>query len=189
MNWKSLFFRTVVPVLSLVFVFSCAKKEEAATENKPEGGEEVLSYVSDEVSFGLFFDSEGTSRTIKLKKDQKEFTGYLFVDLPPQTSIAAVQWKLELPEGVELVNDKYRDERIMSIGQIKVGLSERFKPCLEGPKVLIHTLTFLVVADLENATFSILPTQDSKTLGIASCEEGFPEIRASAYKAVVNPGN
>lgn len=190
MNRKVLVF-TVIGLAALgLFVFSCAEKEEVSKESKPEAAEgKTLSYISDEISFGLFFDSEGTKRTIKLSRGQKEFVGYLYVQFPESMEIAAVQWRLELPEGVKITNDKYCDSRIMSLGQIPIGLSERFKPCLAGPKALIHTLTFTTAADLKNATFSILPTEDSGVLGVAVCTEAYPIERASSYKAVVNPEN
>ncbi|MBN2185283.1 MAG: hypothetical protein JW746_08150 [Candidatus Krumholzibacteriota bacterium] len=190
MNRKSSVFAVIGLISLSLFVFSCAPKEEAARESKPAAAEgEQLSYVSDDVSFGLFFDSEGTKRTIELKKDQKEFVGYLYLQFPVGMEIAAVQWKLELPEGVRITNDKYLDSRIMSLGQIPKGLSERFTPCLQGSKVLIHELTFIASSDLKNAAFSILPAEDSGVLGIAECIEGYPIVRASSFKAVVNPEN
>ena len=188
---RKLFVFTVIGLISLsLFVFSCAGKEEVAEETKPAATEgEQLSYISDEISFGLFFDSEGTKRTIQLKKGQKEFVAYVYLQFPEGMEIAAVQWKLEFPEGVKITNDKYLDSRTLSLGQIPRGLSERFNPCLQGPKVLIHELTFLASADLKNATFSILPDENSGVLGIAECIEGYPLERASSFRAVVNPEN
>ena len=170
-------------------VISCsAKKEETAEKSEPEtAGKEHISYVSEDVSFGLFFDSEGTKRTIRLDEGQKEFVAYLFLEFPEGMEVAAVQWKLDLPEGVNIVNDKYLDSRIMSLGQIPRGLSERFNPCISGPKVLIHELTFLASTELKDAVISILPADDSGVLGVAECVEGYPIVKAASFKAVVNP--
>lgn len=190
MNRKTFVFTAIGLIALGLFVFSCAEKEEVSKESKPEAAEnETLSYISDEVSFGLFFDREGTKRTIKLEKGEKEFVGFLYVQFPRGMEVAAVQWKLELPEGVKIINDKYLDSRIMSLGRIPRGLSERFSPCLKDEKVLLHELTFLAEAELKNATFSVLPAEDSGVLGIAECIEGYPIERASSFRAVVNPEN
>jgi len=50
-------------------------------------------------------------------------------------------------------------------------------------------LTFKVTGELKDATFSILPAVDGNFLGITDCSERFDLIRASSYKAVVNPVN
>jgi hypothetical protein len=101
--------------------------------------------------------------------------------------IASVEWRIELPEGILIANDKYREDRVISMGQMKKGLSERFKPCVQGPKIVLHTLNFIATKELADAVFTILPSQNGNFLGVAECKEGFPMIRGIAYRAVVNP--
>lgn len=175
--------------IAAIFV-SCAKKEENQPETVPPAGDEgVTSYVSENVSFGIFFDEAGTKRTLTLEKDSREFDCWVIVQVPEDIEISAVQWQLEIPEGVVLDVDRFNKARIMSLGQIEHSLSERFKPCLPGPKAVIHQLTFKVTGELKDATFSILPAVDGNFLGITDCSERFDLIRASSYKAVVNPVN
>ena len=166
---------------------SCSKEEKKAEEKEPESEESTISYISEEITFGIFFDKEGVERTITLEKGQKEFTGYLFVHFPEDMEIASVEWRLELPPGVEVVNDRYHKRKLMSLGFMDHGISETFNPCFEGPKVLIHELTFSTEVELKNATIAILPSKKSEFLGVAECSEGYPKVRAASYKAVVNP--
>jgi hypothetical protein len=181
-------------MVSLLVVSCSGEKEEGEQETAQpvtEVGtkEETIAYVDEEVSYGLFFDEEGTKRTIKLKRGQEQFDGYVFLMCPEYREIASTQFRLDMPEGVVIENDKYRQDRVMSMGNFQRGISERFVPCIPGPKILIHTITFRVTAPLDNAVFTILPSLDNEFLAVAECKEGYPLIRASAFKAVVNPSD
>jgi hypothetical protein len=196
--------RRILTVLLLGFLaflaVSCAgeketeQKSEQVTEQKTEpaeaaGDEESIAFVDEEISFGVFFDEEGTKRTLRLDKGKDQFTGYIFLMCPEYKEIASTQFRLEMPEGVVIENDKYRWDRVMSMGTFERGLSERFVPCIPGPKMLLHTLTFKVSSPLDNAVFSIMPSHDARFLAVAECKEGYPMVRASAFKAVVNPSD
>ena len=183
-------------VLALMAVFmlaltvlSCGGEKEEAEEKPAETPDETIAYVDEEVSYGLFFDEEGTKRTLKLGKGAEEFKGYLFLMVPEYMEIASTQFRLVMPEGVAIIDDDYRLDRVISMGTFERGISERFAPCLPGPKILIHTFTFRVTAPLDNAVFSILSSMDYEFLAIAECKEGFPMVRASAFRAVVNPSD
>jgi hypothetical protein len=179
----------LILVLLPLLAFSCAGEKEKEAEKPAETKEETIAFVDEEVSYALFFDEEGTKRTIKLNRGQDEFEGYLFLMCPEYKEIASTQFRLMMPEGVVIVNDKYRMDRVMSMGTFQRGISERYVPCVPGPKLLLHTFTFKVIAPLDNAVFSILPSLDAQFLAVTECQEGYPMIRASAYKAVVNPSN
>jgi hypothetical protein len=172
-----------------VTVLSCGGKKEEAEDKPAETTDETISYVNEEVSYGLFFDEEGTKRTLKLGKNDEEFKGYLFLMVPEYMEIASTQFRLVMPEGVAIIDDDYRLDRVISMGTFERGISERFAPCLPGPKILIHTFTFRVTAPLDNAVFSILSSMDYEFLAVAECKEGFPMVRASAFRAVVNPSD
>lgn len=191
MRGKRAFLPVVFVLLLSLALFSCSKEESGEETKKDdtaeETGEETISYISDEVSFSLYFDEEGTKRTMKLEKGQTEFDGYIILLCPEYISVAAVEFRIVLPEGVEIVSDQPRSDRVMMLGKVDHGISERFSPCVQGPKVQLHRLTFRASAGLENAEFSILPSEHGPFLGIAKCEEGYPQVNASAYKAVVNP--
>ncbi len=179
----------IILVLLPLLAVSCGGKEEAEAEKPAVEKDETIEYVDEEVSYGLFFDAEGTKRTVELKKGQEEFLGYLFLICPAYKEIASTQFRLDMPEGILIENDKYRQDRVMSMGTFDRGISERFMPCVPGPKILIHTFTFKVTGPLDNAVFTILPSMDNEYLAVAECEEGYPIIRASAFKAVVNPSD
>ncbi len=179
-----------------VFLSSCSNGDKSSTKlaSKPgsaqkdqleKGEEKILYNISGEVSFGIFFNKEGTSRTITLKKDQKEFKGYIIVNFPEEMGISAVQWRLHLPEGIKIISDDYYHERNLALGRIRDGLSEAF-PCVNGPSLLIHTLTFIADEGLKNAVISIMPDKHGGFLGILKCD-GQVEVRAASYKGVVNP--
>lgn len=176
-------------VLVPILMISCSGKKEGEMGGKEEGGEKATTLVDEEVSYSIFFDEEGTKRTLTLEKGQEEFVGYLYVMFPEYLEIASTQFRLDMPEGVVIENDKYRMDRIMSLGVFHRGISERFHPCLKGPKVLLHTFTFRTTAPLSNATFTVLPDMEAKFLAVAECREGFPLVKAVSYKAVVNPSD
>lgn len=176
----------IVLCLCSFVVFSCAKKEEKPEKTVPEKKESAISYIMEDLMFGVFFDEEGTKRILTLGKDQKEFDVYIIVSFPEEMEIAAVEWRIVLPEGVSIVNDKYYFERHMTYGQMEHGLSERF-PCVKGPKLLLHVLTLRTEKELKNAEVAVMSSEESEFLGVAECKEGFPRARAAAYKAVVNP--
>jgi len=186
---KKVVFRIfIVTVLAVSFLSaSCSKKEEQPGTQKETGGEEVISYINEDVSYGLYFDEKGTQRTLTLAPGQKQFDLFMILTCPEYMEIAAVEWRLVTPDGVALVNDKYRMDRVLSMGTIDRGQSERIAPCVAGPQILLHTFTFAVTGELENAVFSVMPSMDNENLVVSECTEGFPIVRAAAYKAVVNP--
>jgi hypothetical protein len=189
MNGRAAIVRFISLALCLLVVFSCSKEEraeESATTEDPAQKAQTLSYISEEVSFGVFFDEEGTKRTLELKRNQKEFNAYIILNFPTDIEIAAVEWRLELPEGVTVINDKYIMERNIAMGHMDHGLSERF-PCISGPSLVLHTLTLHTEGELENAEIAILPSKDGQFLGAAECVEGFPRIRATSFRGIVNP--
>ena len=166
---------------------SCAKEEPAKKEEpaitKDDG---LISYVNENVVFGVYFDAEGTKRTIKLDRDVREFDVHVIVHFPEEMQIAATEFKLILPDGVSIVNDKYSQDRVMSLGTFDGGLSERF-PCRPGPMMVVHTLTLRADKPLENAIIGLGPSENAQFIGVAECEEGYPRARARAYRAVINP--
>ncbi|HUV36857.1 MAG TPA: hypothetical protein VMX58_07965 [Patescibacteria group bacterium] len=177
-------------VLCALFLYSCSggEKEEATESAQPqEEPEQIISYLNQDVSFGVFFDEKGTRRTLDLDRDQKEFDVYIIINFPEDIEIAAAEWRLELPEGISVINDKYILNRTISMGLMDYGLSERF-PCVSGPSCLLHTLTLRTDRELKNAEIAVLPSTEGEFLGVAECTEGYPQIRATSFRGVVNPG-
>lgn len=174
----------VLVVLCAVLLVSCSEgeKEEAAQEE----AKETISYLSEDVSFGVFFDEKGTQRTLALGPNQQEFDVFIIISFPVDIEIGAAEWRLELPEGVTMINDKYILDRTISMGLMKHGLSERF-PCVGGPTCILHTLTLHTDRELKNAEVAVLPSKDGEFLGVAECIEGYPRIRATSFRGVVNP--
>ncbi len=173
-----------VMLLAVLLACSCAKKEEQ--EKQDAEHKHVIQYIEEDVSFGIFFDPEGTKRTLELGPKEREFTIYIFIHFPEYLEINAAEFRLELPEGVEITNDKYYEKRNLSMGRFDPGISEAF-PCVTGPKILLHTLSLQAKGKLENAVLSILPHESSEQVAVTKCAEGYPVIKASAYLAVVNP--
>jgi len=178
----------LIALVGLFLVFSCSKKEKKA-EGAPADTAKVdstLSYVSEEVSFGVFFDEQGTKRTMKLGARDKQAKVYLFVNFPETMQISAAEYRLVLPKGVTLENDKYYDKRVALLGTFEDGLSETFS-CVSGPSVLLHTLTLNVPPGLKDAEIAFLPHGKSQFIGIAMCDEGQTMVTGTSYKAVINP--
>lgn len=172
--------------LCLLLALSCAKKEEEGEKPAEEKEEGVISYISEEIDFAIFFDEEGTKRSITLGEDETEFKMYIIVSYPEEMQIAAVEYRLELPEGITIDNDKFYPRRTMTLGTFDEGLSEAF-PCVAGPKLILHTLTMNVTKDVKNASVKLLASKASDFIGVSECREGYPKMRAASYSAVVNP--
>mgnify|MGYP001036304066 FL=1 len=172
-----------------LFVFSCAKKEKEP-ETAGAGSAPVdsaIEFVKEDVSFGAFFDAEGTKRTAEIKGG-KEAKLYIIVSFPETMQIAAVEYRLVLPEGVAIQSDKSYDKRIAFIGTYDEGVSEIF-PCVPGPKIALHELVLLVPPGIKNGEIALMPSIKGENLAVALCEEGNPLIAASSYKAVINPAD
>ena len=178
----------LVSLVCLSLVFSCAKKEKkaegtAADSTKPDT---TLSYVSEEVNFGAFFDEQGTKRTVKLGPRDNQVKLYIIVSFPKAMQMNAVEYRLVLPEGVSLENDKFYENRVALLGSFGDGISETF-PCVAGPSLLLHTLTLNVPPGIKNGEIAFLPHNRSNFIGIALCDESQTLVTAAAYKAVINP--
>jgi hypothetical protein len=177
-----------VALLIMSLVFSCGKGNKK-TEGAPAdtaGADSTLSYVSEEVSFGVFFDAEGSQRTVKLSGRDRQTTIHIIVNFPETMPIAAVEYRLVLPTGVTIENDQYYKERVAMLGTFEDGISETF-PCVQGPKLLLHTLTLSVPSGLQNAEISLVSHEKSEFIGVAMCDEGQTMVPAASYKAVINP--
>jgi len=177
-----------VVFLLLPLVLSCGKNGKK-TENVPADttrADTTLSYVSQEVSFGVFFDAAGAQRTVKLGSRDRQTTIYIIVKYPDTMPIAAVEYRLALPPGVRIENDVYYDQRAALLGTFDDGISETF-PCVPGPMLVLHALTLSVPSGLKNAEIALLAHARSEFIGVATCEEGQPLVNATSYKAVINP--
>lgn len=184
-RWTILAVGALVALLSV----SCARKKDGAGKAAADStaADSTLSYVSDEVSFGVFFDEEGTKRTAEIKGG-KEAKLYVIISLPTTMQIRAAEWRLALPEGVVVQNDRFFEGRVAVLGTFEDGISETWGgDCVTGPKMLLHVLTVTVPDGLTNGEIAIMPSLQSNFLGVAECEENMPLVRASAYKAVINP--
>jgi hypothetical protein len=182
-RWLLILGVSVVALLAL----SCAKKEqkkETAPADTTAGKE--LSYVSGEVNFGVYFDEAGTQRTLKLGRGEKTFPIHVIVHFPEGMGIAAAEYRLVLPQGLEIETDKAYPKIIAHLGNFGDGISETFE-CAHGPRLLLHTFALKVTGQLKDAEIAIMPDPQGNFLGVALCEHGQDMITASSYKAVVNP--
>jgi hypothetical protein len=174
-------------LLVALLAFSCAKKEkkgQAVPADTTKGKE--LSYISEEINFGVYFDEGGTKRTIKLEKGQKTLPVHVVVHFPEGMGIAAVEYRLVLPQGLAIETDKAYPKIIAHLGNFIQGISETFE-CTQGPSLLLHTFELKVTGELSNAEIAIMSDPQNNFLGVALCKEGQEMIPASSYKAVVNP--
>ncbi len=182
--------RTAVLVLLLagaLVLVSCAKKEREAPGGS--GGtadaDSTISYVSDEISFGAFFDPECTRRTIEVR-GAKQVKLYIAVSFPETMEISAVEWRLVLPEGVTVESDKFYENRVALLGTFEHGISETF-PCVAGPRIVLHEFLISVPSGIKNGDVSLMPSHQGKLIAVALCDDAHSIISASVYKAVINP--
>jgi hypothetical protein len=176
----------VVCILSLLFALSCEKKAEKEEAPASQAEEAAIPFTSDEVSFGIYFDEEFTRRTVDLAKGQTEVDVYIVVHFPAEMGIAAVEYRIDLPDGVKILTDSFYEKRTLTMGSFENGFSEGFE-CVYGPNLQLHKLTMSVESDLKDATIALLPSKRTDMLAVAMCDETFTEVRASSYKAVINP--
>ena len=189
MTFRGRWITLAVALIVALLAVSCARKKGEAGKAGADStsADSTISYVSDDVSFGVFFDEEGTKRTAEIKGN-KEAKLYVIIQLPTTMQIRAAEWRLALPAGVTVQNDRFYEQRVAVLGTFEDGISETWGgDCVTGPKLLLHTLTIAVPAGLTNAEIAIMPSLQSNFLGVATCEEGMPLVRAAAYKAVINP--
>lgn len=175
----------LVMILFVLPFSSCGEKEEQ--EQTPQtAAEETISFTNEEISFGVFFDEKGTQRQITLEKGQKEVKAYIFVRYPEEMGIAAVEYRIDLPEGVRIWSDRFYEKRSLTMGTFEHGMTEGFH-CVYGPELLIHILTLGIEKELENGTISIMPSHRTDFIGVAKCDDTFTQVRATSFKAVINP--
>jgi hypothetical protein len=118
------------------------------------------------------------------EKEEQEI--YIFVRFPEELGIGAVEYRIDLPEGVRIWSDRFYEKRSLTMGSFEHGMTEGFD-CVYGPELLLHVLTLGIEKDLENATISIMPSHRTDFIGIAECDDAFSEHRATSFKAVINP--
>lgn len=176
----------LVIVFALLFAVSCGEKSEQEEAPAAETEETTIGYTSEEFGFGVYFDAEGTMRTTTLADGQTELDAYIIINFPEGTGIAAVEFRLQLPEGVKILSDSFYEKRSLSMGSFERGISEGF-PCVYGPKLQLHRLTLGIEGTIENGVISILPAENTGQLAVAMCDEVYTTIRASSYKGVINP--
>lgn len=173
--------------LGLFLMISCSKKEQkdgAAADST--AADTTLSYVSEEVSFGLFFDENATKRTVRLGSDETQTVVYIVVHFPETMHISAVEYRIVLPEGVTIDSDKFYEKRAALLGTFETGISETF-PCVPGPKLVLHALTLNIPRGLSNAELAIMTDPKGDFLGVVMCDETLTMVPAASYKAVINP--
>lgn len=102
-------------ILFILPFSSCGEKEEQEQTPEPVV-EETLSYINEEISFGVFFDEKGTQRQITIEKGQKELMAYVFVRFPEDMGIAAVEYRIDLPEGIRIWSDRFYEKRALTMG-------------------------------------------------------------------------
>ena len=175
----------LVLVFFILSFSSCGEKEQQEKTPEP-AAEETLSFVNEEINFGVFFDEKGTKRQITLEKGQKELIVYIFVRFPEDIGIAAVEYRIDLPEGVRIWSDRFYEKRTLTMGNFETGMTEGFG-CVYGSELMLHALTLGIDRDLENATISILPSLRTDFIGVAKCDGAMTEVRAISFKAVINP--
>ena len=175
----------LVMILFILPFSSCGEKAEQEQTPEP-GAEKTLSYIDEETSFGVFFDEKGTKRQITLEEGQKEILTYIILRYPEEVSISAVEYRIELPEGVQIWSDRCYEKRTLTMGNFERGMTEGFG-CVYGPELLLHTLTLRIDGDLENATISILPSLITGFIGAVTCDDAPAKVRAISFKAVINP--
>lgn len=175
-------------LLCLSLSISCGEKAEQEQEQTPttEAEETTIGYTSEEFSFGVFFDVEGTKRTVVLEEGQTQVDVYIIVSFPEGIGIAATELRLELPEGVRIISDSFYEKRTLTMGSFERGISEGF-PCVYGPKMQLHRLTLHIEKNIENGVISILPAENTGQLAVAMCDEAYTTVRASSFKGVINP--
>lgn len=169
-------------------VLSCSKEKKEEAKPETEEGVQTLSYVNEDVNFGIYFDEDATERTITLAEGQEEVKAYLVIKFPEEVEISAAEFRLRMPEGVTVESDKFHPGRAMMLGTFEHGISESFR-CVRGPRLVLHVLTLKVDAGVENAELALLPGEQSEFIGVAECKEGHPLIRGAAFKAVINPAD
>ncbi len=182
--------KTILAILAMTLIVlsisSCGEKEQEQEQTPEPAAEKTISYVSDEISFGVFFDEKGTERKITLEKGQKELKIYIFVRYPEEMGIAAVEYRVDLPEGVRIWSDRFYEKRTLTMGSFEHGMTEGWH-CVYGPELLLHILTLAIDRDLENAVISLMPSHRTDFIGVAKCDETYTEVRAASFKAVINP--
>lgn len=176
----------LVSVLCLSLAVSCGEKAEQEQTPVTEAEESSIGFTSEEFSFGVYFDAEATMRTVDLEVGQTEMDVYIILNFPEGTGIAAVEFRLELPEGIKIMSDSFYEKRTLSMGGFEHGLSEGFH-CVYGPKLQLHRLTMSIEGELENGVISILPAKNTGQLAVAICDGAYTTIRASSFKGVINP--
>jgi hypothetical protein len=172
----------------LPLAFSCAKSSKKVEKAPADTtrADTTLSYISREVSFGVFFDADGVKRTIHLGSRDRETKIYIIVSLPETMPISAVEYRLVLPPGVKITNDVYYKNRVALLGTFEEGISETF-PCVQTAKLVLHELTLSVPPGLKDAEISLVADTRGDFIGVSECDETQTMVAATSYKAVINP--
>jgi hypothetical protein len=110
---------------------------------------------------------------------------YVVAYMNQTMSVAAAEYSLEIPEGVELLAESYGDRVTVTNGELVPGIQMAFDAC-EDDYLVLARARFYVGAEVSAAKFRVVPHPESSFLGFARCDPDRTLTPAEGGEAVLN---
>ncbi len=144
-----------------------------------------------EVVLGAYFNIEGTDTVMTLEADT--LSVYLIMwngGLREEGDVAALEYMIEIPEGLKLMKDELPRYSHLCIGTVEKGFSQTMEK-RPGDGLLVNTLRFYRSGEVaDDARIRVLPHPDSQLLQWVAMPGGPQSVvkyMMSGQDAILNP--
>jgi hypothetical protein len=187
--------RMVMALLCLFVVFACSKKETESTsshaghsheEQSSEQPKQMIPDTEDETALAAikpYFDENGTV-TEKSISPGDRFDVFVFAEYEESESMSAAEYKLILPEGINIMASFETDSTTLQSGQPLKDFMIAFR-CNPGPRAFLVKYTCLAGPDFAGGSIQTAAGDRSKFIGLVTCGHSPKQFTAEHGQAVL----
>jgi hypothetical protein len=134
----------------------------------------------------VYFDTAFTDTTTTVERGGLVRV-YIVGEWDQAEQMSAAEFRLEVPEALEVVGENTPSYVVLTQGKLRTGVKQAFEKCLQGPQVLLNTVTFMAGEDVRSALIRTHPAASSGYLGFATCDATHSLLPAAPGGGVLNP--
>ncbi len=187
----------IAAFLGVLFLSCGGKKDEASPpadrpaksteQSKPRAAEETSSRDGFSELIGariVPYLDEKASSTEKAVGVGEEFSIYVFGEYDKMYEMSAAEFKLDVPEGIEVLGEVKSDSTIMTMGKYDKDFMMAIK-CTPGPKIMLMKYLCRVGSGFQGGVIETHKGETQKFIGFTLCDETRTLVAAETGRAVL----